>query len=218
MKPLLSIHSFFLRLLTLTATGWISSSVLPVACPKKAVFTCAVFLPAISTCCTCDLQVSSVNVADGIVRRVWAACCSSKLWLVLAYSPHLQTWKCERVSKTYLLISSKVEVASQEKNLCMWRPLAEPVIWSMVTGTAFYLFLFVCFLFFFLVIVESSWNCCQIRLGGPPTCVHKSSHQVEVKESAAFIIRHQKTSMEPLVLRKPKLTDGIRRDIFIFIF
>ena len=113
MKPLLSIHSFFLILLTLTATGWVSSSVLPVACPKKAVFTCAVFLPTFSTCC------GSVNVADGIIRRVWAACCSSKLWLVFDYSPHLQTWKCERVSKTYLLILSKVEVASQEKKICV---------------------------------------------------------------------------------------------------
>ena len=143
---------------------------------------------------------------------------------MLAYSPHLQTWKCERVSKTYLLILSKVEVASQKKKKSVYAEALSRAC-NLIYGHWYsILFVFVClfvfYFIFFLVVVESSWNCYQIRLGGLPTCVHKvkSSHQVEVKESAALIIRHQKTSMEPLVLRKPRLTDGMHRDIFIFIF
>lgn len=115
MKPLLSIQFFFLRLITLLATGWIFSSVLPVACPIRG----SLHMPCLPACYLHMLCLwptsSSVNVADGTVRRVWTACCSCKLWLMIDYSPYLQTWKCDRVSKTYLLHLSKVEVASQEK-------------------------------------------------------------------------------------------------------
>ena len=171
MKPLLSIYSFFLRLLTLTATGWVSSSVLPVACPKKAVFTCAVFLPAFSTCC------GSVNVADGIIRRVWAACCSSKLWLVLDYSPHLQTWKCERVSKTYLLILSKVEVASQEKKSVYVEALSRAC--NLIYGHWYsILFVFVClFVCLFLILfIYFFSDCCWIFLELLPNQTWRPSH------------------------------------------
>ena len=110
------LYSFFLRLITLLATGWICSSVLPVACPIKG----SLHMPCLPACYLHMLclwpTTSSVNVADGTVRRVWTACCSCKLWLMIDYSPYLQTWKCERVSETYLLHLSKVEVASQGKN------------------------------------------------------------------------------------------------------
>lgn len=83
-----------------------------------------------------------------------------------------------------------------------------------------YSILFVFYLFFFfLVVVESSWNCYQTKLDNPLTCMHKvkSSHQVEVKESAAFIIRHQRRSLEPLVLKKPSSLMGFT-ETFLFLF
>ena len=82
-----------------------------------------------------------------------------------------------------------------------------------------YSILFVFLSFFFLVVVESSWNCYQTRLDDPLTCMHKvkSSHQVEVKESAAFIIRHQRRSLEPLVLKNPSSLMGFT-ETFLFLF